>query len=159
MLHQLKIESQFFQQIILGSKTFEVRKNDRDFQVGDYLGLNEITDHPSNEKGARKETGAFVLVKVLSVFDNPAYVKDGFVIMSIKPCTIKQGEREYTHCYTEQEKKEVRDKEISESVTYVIREVSDDICKNYCQYRKSVNSEGSCAILRSGKPCPLSRLI
>lgn len=86
MIHQLKIESQYFQQIILGEKTFEVRKNDRDFHVGDYLGLNEITDHPCNEKGERKETGALILVKVLNVFDNPAYVKVNLVIMSIRPC-------------------------------------------------------------------------
>jgi len=104
MIHQLKIERQYFQQIILGEKTFEVRKNDRDFHVGDYLGLNEITDHPCNEKGERKETGAFILVKVLNVFDNPAYVKENLVIMSIRPCEIKEVEWDYAPYYTEQDK-------------------------------------------------------
>ena len=68
MIHQLKIESQFFEEIVKGEKTFEVRENDRDFQKGDYLGLNEITSHPCNVTGEDKETGNFVLVKVLSVF-------------------------------------------------------------------------------------------
>lgn len=104
MIHQLKIDSQYFSKIIKGEKTFEVRKNDRDFHVGDYLGLNEITDHPCNVKGERKETGAFVLVKVLSVFDNPEYVKDGFIIMSIRPCNIKEVEWDYAPYYIEQER-------------------------------------------------------
>lgn len=110
MIHQLKIESQYFKQIILGEKTFEVRKNDRDFHAGDYLGLNEITDHPCNAKGERKETGSFVLVKVLNVFDNPAYVKDELVIMSIRPCTIKEVEWDYAPYYIE----EVRSDEVLE---------------------------------------------
>ena len=101
MIHQLKIESQYFKEIIEGNKTFEVRKNDRNFHVGDYLGLNEITDHPCNEKGERKETGCFVLVKVLSVFDNPEYVKEGLVIMAIRPCYIKECEWDYAPFYDE----------------------------------------------------------
>lgn len=101
MIHQLKIEKQYFEQIVLGKKTFEVRRNDRDFHEGDYLGLNEITDHPCNDKGERKETGNFILVKVLNVFDNPAYVKEGLVIMSIRPCEIKETEWDYAPYYTE----------------------------------------------------------
>lgn len=110
MIHQLKIDSQYFYQIIRGEKTFEVRKNDKDFHAGDYIGLNEITDHPCNAKGEREETGSFVLVKVLSVFDNPQYVKDGFVIMSIRPCEIKEVEWDYAPYYIEQ----VRNDEVVE---------------------------------------------
>lgn len=44
MIHALKTEPQFFEAVIDGSKTFEVRKNDRDFRVGDYLALNELDD-------------------------------------------------------------------------------------------------------------------
>lgn len=90
MIHQLKIESEYFKQIATGVKTYEVRKNDRGFCVGDYLGLNEITDHPCNEKGERKETGDFILVRVLSILSNTEYVKEGYVIMAIKPCTIQE---------------------------------------------------------------------
>lgn len=102
MIHQLKIESQFFERIVNGTKTFEVRKNDRDFHNGDYLGLNEITPHPCNEDGEHKETGNFVLVKVLDVFDDNRFVKDGYVIMSIRPCTIKEVEWDYAPWYSEQ---------------------------------------------------------
>lgn len=101
MIHQLKIENLYFTQIMTGVKTFEVRYNDRDFHTGDYLGLNEITDHPCNDKGERKETGRFLLVKVLNVFDNPAFVKEGFVIMSITPCEIIESGKHYASAYIE----------------------------------------------------------
>lgn len=101
MIHQLKIESKYFTQIMTGVKTFEVRFNDRDFHAGDFLGLNEITDHPCNDKGERKETGRFLLVRVLNVFDNPVFVKEGYVIMSIMPCTIIENFKNYAQAYTE----------------------------------------------------------
>lgn len=101
MIHQLKIESKYFVQIMTGVKTFEVRFNDRDFHAGDYLGLNEITDHQCNDKGERKETGRFLLVRVLNVFDNPVFVKDGYVIMSIAPCKIIEPTKNYALAYDE----------------------------------------------------------
>lgn len=39
--HTLKIFPEYFDAIILGTKTFEIRKNDRDYQVGDELILKE----------------------------------------------------------------------------------------------------------------------
>jgi hypothetical protein len=100
MIHQLKIESEYFRKIVEGVKTFEVRKNDRDFQKGDYLGLNEITLHPCNTEGERKETGNFVLVRVLDIFGDNRFIKDGHVIMSIRPCTIKEIDWDYAPWYT-----------------------------------------------------------
>lgn len=103
MIHQLKIESHFFSKIVDGTKNFEVRKNDRDFHAGDYLGLNEITAHPCNDQlGEYKETGNFVLVKVLDVFADNRFVKDGYVIMSIRPCAIKEAEWDHAPWYSEQ---------------------------------------------------------
>jgi len=37
MKHHLKIKQAYLYHILEGRKTFEVRKNDRDFQVGDIL--------------------------------------------------------------------------------------------------------------------------
>lgn len=53
MTHALKTWPQFFKAVVSGEKTFEVRKNDRNFQVGDKLLLQEwdpvIGEYTRNE--------------------------------------------------------------------------------------------------------------
>lgn len=88
MIHQLKCEANFFKDVCSGNKTFEVRKNDRDFHVGDYLALNELTPHPCNDKGEKKETGRSALFHVHYLLDDPRYVKEGYVIMGIEACGV-----------------------------------------------------------------------
>ena len=36
-LHELKIKEDYFYAIVRGEKTFELRRNDRDYQVGDLI--------------------------------------------------------------------------------------------------------------------------
>jgi len=43
-LHTLKTESEYFEPILSRKKNFELRLNDRDFQVGDILRLEEVKD-------------------------------------------------------------------------------------------------------------------
>lgn len=80
MIHELKIEREYFEAIIDVKKTFEVRKNDRDFQIGDFLALNETVD------GAY--TGRAVIAVVRYILDNPDYCKDSYIIMGIKLCGV-----------------------------------------------------------------------
>jgi hypothetical protein len=40
-VHELKCWPKFFQHIITGTKRFEVRKNDRNFEVADWVELRE----------------------------------------------------------------------------------------------------------------------
>ena len=81
MIHQLKIERKYFSQIVDGSKTFEVRKDDRDYQTGDYLALNEVCEG--------EYTGFSMLVRVTSLLNDPKFCKSGFVIMSIRLCSVE----------------------------------------------------------------------
>lgn len=41
-LHELKIKRECFDAILDGKKTFELRKNDRDYQVGDLIHFVDI---------------------------------------------------------------------------------------------------------------------
>ena len=50
MVHALKIYPEYYEAVKSGKKPFEVRKNDRDFKVGDILALNEF-DPLEGEKG------------------------------------------------------------------------------------------------------------
>lgn len=54
MTHELKTYPKYFQETIEGNKPFEIRKNDRNFQVGDVLILKEW----DNIKYSGREIGA-----------------------------------------------------------------------------------------------------
>ena len=41
-LHELKIKEEYYREIEAGNKTFEIRKNDRDFQAGDYINFTIV---------------------------------------------------------------------------------------------------------------------
>lgn len=82
MIHQLKTEKQYFDAVLTGAKTFEARENDRDFQVGDFLALNEI----QGEEGVY--TGRCCIVRVTYILNDQRYVKQGLVIMAFEPCMI-----------------------------------------------------------------------
>lgn len=44
MIHELKTIQPYFNAVYNGTKTFELRKNDRDYKVGDILNLREYDD-------------------------------------------------------------------------------------------------------------------
>ncbi len=66
MMHELKILDVFFQQVIDGNKTFEIRNNiDRGFQKGYTVNLREI----KNGSATNRYTGRQQLVKISYVSD------------------------------------------------------------------------------------------
>lgn len=76
MLHELKTWPEYFQPIINKEKMFDVRNNDRNFQIGDILRLREFRPHETIENGIRKNhgyTGREIRVRILYVLalDNP----------------------------------------------------------------------------------------
>ena len=85
MIHELKIKSEFFQKIANREKPYEVRNNDRQFEIGDLLALNEIDSR-------NKYTKRSLLVEVKDILDDESYTKKGYVIMTIAPCIVKRGE-------------------------------------------------------------------
>ena len=73
--YKLKIKSEHYVDVINGTKTAEIRYNDRNYQVGDILILNEI-----DENGIF--TGNKCVVTVTHILDNNQFVQTGYVILS-----------------------------------------------------------------------------
>jgi len=84
MRHELKTDPLVFEDVIAGLKTFEIRKDDRGFKVGDYLSLRK-TKHTGEEMKARKPleyTGGYWTVKVTYILRGPIYgLQEGWCIM------------------------------------------------------------------------------
>lgn len=79
--HELKIRSKFFEAVVSGKKTFEIRKNDRNFKVGDIIALNE-------HNSVSGYTGESALFEITYVMTDTEYVKEGFAVLGIKRCYI-----------------------------------------------------------------------
>lgn len=88
--HELKTIPPFFADIEKGLKTFEIRKNDRDFRVGDRLLLREFRW----DDGLRKSdyTGREVWVRVTYLLaTSEGWLPPGYVAMAIVPCEPEPG--------------------------------------------------------------------
>lgn len=75
--HALKTVPSLFKDVMSGIKTFDVRKNDRDFQVGDTLVLQEYTE-------ADGFTGAAGAFEVVYLLPGGWGLQPGYVIMGIR---------------------------------------------------------------------------
>jgi hypothetical protein len=78
--HDLKIWPEFFEAMKAGHKRFEIRLNDRLFQMGDQLTLSEF-DPKDASVGY---TGAFMNVRVMSIFTDVPGVHEGYIVMGIE---------------------------------------------------------------------------
>lgn len=86
-VHELKTDSEFFNAVLTGSKTFEIRFNDRNFMVGDELHLRETLNSGEEMKAGLPlvYTGKCIAVEVNYVLRGQKYgLVDGWVIMSIE---------------------------------------------------------------------------
>ena len=101
MIHEVKCCPEYFAALKSGIKTFEVRKKDRPYQVGDILALNEFApfeyEFSSEEMRERfsrtvndvgRYSGDCLLFKITYILDDPQYCKDGMVILGLARCEI-----------------------------------------------------------------------
>jgi hypothetical protein len=70
--HKIKINNCFLENIISGRKRFEIRKNDRDYQVGDWLNL-QASDNGECHKG--------LMVKIIYI--STFMMQDGYCVLGI----------------------------------------------------------------------------
>lgn len=75
-VHHIKLGASFFAEVESGEKTFELRKNDRDYKKGDILEMMEFKDG--------KNTGRIVRVLVTYILTEFTGLEDGYCIMATR---------------------------------------------------------------------------
>ena len=78
MNHELKIERAFYDAIVSGDKTFEIRYNDRGFNKGDTLTLMSVQD------GLRDHSARELTVEVVYVLSGWG-LQQNWVALGIRP--------------------------------------------------------------------------
>ena len=73
-VHHIKLGASFFEEVERGEKTFELRKNDRDYKKGDILEMMEFKDG--------KNTGRTVRVLVTYILTEFTGLEEGYCIMA-----------------------------------------------------------------------------
>jgi hypothetical protein len=76
--HDLKIWPEYFTAMMFGNKSFEIRENDRDFKVGDYLTLREYGPK------TKEYTGRVLTRQITYIFDGGSFgIPENMVVMSV----------------------------------------------------------------------------
>lgn len=98
MIHAVKCNCDFFKALKDGTKTFEVRKNDRFYEVGDYLAVNEfipdknLDPYESYPKLRHTSNGGYtgdcLLFRITYILDDSEFCKDGMVVLGLARCEI-----------------------------------------------------------------------
>lgn len=74
-VHEIKIANCYFEDVKQGIKKFELRKNDRDYKVGDKLKMMEFKDG--------EYTGRIINAVITFMLDDYEGIKEGYCILSI----------------------------------------------------------------------------
>lgn len=83
MIHELKTQADVFARLLDGTKTFEVRCDDRHFQAGDTVVLKELRRGPFANLG-NNVTGAELTYRIGFVLRGSQYgIQDGYVVFSL----------------------------------------------------------------------------
>ena len=92
-LHELKILHKYLIEVDLGNKTFELRKNDRDYQVGDLIRFIDIREDDSTTKNQIEpnidENTLYRITYILKDVEKYGLDKD-YCILAIKKLNIKE---------------------------------------------------------------------
>jgi hypothetical protein len=84
-VHALKCWPDFFEAILDDRKTFDIRKDDRDFQEGDYLILREYCP------GSDIYSGRALVRRITYVLRNkPPWTPEGYAVLALWPGSFGQ---------------------------------------------------------------------
>jgi len=75
-VHNIKIASMYFEEVLSGIKPFELRKNDSDYKIGDRLNMAEYAEGT--------QTGRFVKAVITCMLQDYTGITDGYCILGIE---------------------------------------------------------------------------
>jgi ASC-1-like (ASCH) protein len=78
MIHELKIIQPYFSEVKKGAKKFELRRNDRDFKIGDTVVLKEY------DKKTQTYSGEFIVIGITYVLKNMVGIDEDYCIFSFE---------------------------------------------------------------------------
>ena len=94
--HKLKLKIDFCEAVLNGTKTFEIRKNDRDFKMGDLINFTPVDN--DGEAGYHKvQNCTYKITYILSGWG----LKDNYVVLAIKEETDDEKTLREQHFYNE----------------------------------------------------------
>lgn len=88
--HVLKLNDRYFDAVANGIKTFEIRKNDRDYKVGDTLVLLDVDDndkfltYAGHNLGINLNYEVKVAVTYILTHDEFDGISEGYVALGIR---------------------------------------------------------------------------
>lgn len=95
--HELKCRPEYFSRIVSGQKTFEVRKNDRNYQVGDYVSLIEyspVSDKaPTIHRWDSMASSQSRTYEAEIVYIETYAQQDGYVVLGIRPAKVNEKQK------------------------------------------------------------------
>lgn len=75
--HEIKLSSEYFDDVKNGIKTFEIRKNDRDYNINDILVMREYTEN-------KEYTGRYLEAVIIYILNNESFLQKDYVALGIK---------------------------------------------------------------------------
>lgn len=75
-VHQIRLATNYFDDVAAGIKTFELRKNDRHYKRGDILEMMEFAEG--------RNTGRMIRAEVTYILEDYTGLEDGYCILAIK---------------------------------------------------------------------------
>jgi len=99
MIHEIRCMADHFVAVTDGIKSFIMQKGtDAQYQVGDFLALNEMANNPDAAGDAVVLTGRCCLVEVVHISrGSERYLQPGTIVMTIRPCCIGSYREHYRH--------------------------------------------------------------
>lgn len=86
-MHILKLKNNYYDAVMNGNKSAELRVNDRDFNCGDLIHFTDVDGYEFPDSTLRdifEKPNLFVITHVLDVSEVLKDMKDKYVMLSIK---------------------------------------------------------------------------